>query len=608
MSDTDQRQLPWAGETALALPTQANFAPHEHWAWAHIIRGQIANMSRYPGDDVDPQSDGWLEGVDDEAGFDPADTDGWPAHRVLSERFLRTIYFHAPWASALERPTINIWCAKIEDEVDWQGRQTRGEMRFFRCRFVERFSLRGARIAGILDLQGCQFDDDFMADGLNVAGDLFMRNGVVAHGGTRLLGATIDGDLDFSASTFHGALYVNKAIVRGDLLCTEEFHAHDAVVFRGAQIGDTADFTSAKFEGDFFADRLTAQGSLYCRRGFRATGTTYLLGARIASQADFSSSRFDGDISADGMSVGGDFYMRDMEHLGAANLQGVSVGQDLQLRGSTIDGVVDLTGARITGELHLAYSDDAPGPTWGPEARLVLRNAQAGALAGSINSLMAKDARGRARPVPCDLSGFQYERLGGLGASAGETLASAKSSALIGLLGTRARGEDKRLDAQPYLALASALDEAGRRQKADRIRVSAGNHELFAKDTGLLRRLALAMSWLFVGYGHRNWRAGLWFLASVLGGAALGLHASGDTSPELESMLRWFWFSADNAIPVVELDAGHREFLAARLGADDASLAPVGIASAFHGLKLFGFLVLTYLAAGVTGLAAGARR
>ncbi len=287
-------------------------------------------------------------------------------------------------------------------------------------------------------------------------------------------------------------------------------------------------------------------------------------------------------------------------------LPGARVGGDLQLRQSTIDAAVDLTGARIAGELHLAISDDT-NPTWGPDARLKLRNAEAGAIAGSIDALMHKPEKGKPQSVRCDLAGFRYAQLGGLGAEPGATLADAPVGRLRRLLGARLK-DSRHFDGGPYAQLAHALAAAGWRAKATKIRIAARNRELFARGTPILRKISLFFSSLFTGYGYLPWRAAAWFVAGILAGVWFGMVRAGASWTDIDALTRWFWYSADTAFPIIQLDAGHDDFLADQLGGSEAADIPVGVASFYNGLKLFGLVSLTYLAAGVTGFAAGSDR
>jgi len=120
------RQPPWSVPLVAPLP-EGRFAKNEEWAWARIANGLPADMALYPGDDADPEDDGWLDGKDS-TWPDPKDASSFEAQHILSELFLRTILFHEPWASAPERPRVRIANALIDDAVDWSARATKGAL------------------------------------------------------------------------------------------------------------------------------------------------------------------------------------------------------------------------------------------------------------------------------------------------------------------------------------------------------------------------------------------------------------------------------------------------------------------------------------------------
>lgn len=75
------------------------------------------------------------------------------------------------------------------------------------------------------------------------------------------------------------------------------------------------------------------------------------------------------------------------------------------------------------------------------------------------------------------------------------------------------------------------------------------------------------------------------------------------------SLLARLGFSLGDAAPLITFDAAHATFLAERFGKvltggrPDPSSVPPLIAWAFYGQKALGFVVLSYLAASLSGMA-----
>lgn len=657
-SSPPRRQPPWPNETdAVPLPDGHPWTPQEHWAWARILRGYVAEMSRFAGprEKFATFAD-WLNGADDGAGADAGDRDiednltPWPEHRILSGAFLRTVLFHEPWASAPVQPWLRVACAQFDERLGWAAETYAGELWFDRCRFLAGAAWTGLKVAGTLSLEGshmakdlnadrletegtlycdkltargdvrflgakiggvatfagARLDAGLLADGLETRGDIFCRREFVCKGPTRLLGAKIGGDIGFTGATFQ-ELNADRIETAGSLFCNDGFVAHREVRMLGAKIKGTASFVGATLHEGLRADRIEIVGGLFCREGFQSTGPVRVPGAIVGGDIDFIDATLLDRLHAPGIEARGYVLLREVKKFAGADFIGARIGRDVQISDSAILGVLDFTNARIDGELQTAQRENSS-PDWGPKARLILRNAHVGALAGGAGSF-PKSARNAEVPA-MDLTGFTYDRLGGLGAERAGSLAKASVKELKAWLeaGHMRRGE---FTPGPYRVLAAALVEAGQSREA--------NHILYAMraldarcEKSWFRKVRLFFSDLFIGYGHKSWRAFAWFLALVIGYAGYGLFLERQTAfvptpAGLDTLLQWLGFSLGNAVPVVSLDKAHELFLAHAFAKGEPLDMPARIAWAFYWQKILGFIVLSYLAAGVSGLAARQR-
>lgn len=204
-----KRQPPWFDEkNAVELPEGFDWTPQEQWAWAHILRGDVANMSLFAG----PRGSfatfaEWYAGKDDGAGHEANAVDDkgalvpWPESRVLRAIFLQLILFQEPYASAPARPQARFSEARIDELLDWSAERYGGELWLFACRFAAPVNWFGLKVAGLLTLQGARFGQRLAADRLQTGGSLFCRNGFTAKSSVRLLGAKIGGDVSFVGAT-----------------------------------------------------------------------------------------------------------------------------------------------------------------------------------------------------------------------------------------------------------------------------------------------------------------------------------------------------------------------------------------------------------------------
>jgi hypothetical protein len=622
------RQPPYFTETdAIPLPDGYPWTPQEHWAWARILRGEVADMSDFdPGLDRTKDFAAWIRGKDDGAGWKANDeVDGalttWPAHRRLSATFLKLILFQSPYASAPACRWVRISSAEIIEPLNWVNESFDAELRLSRCRFHDDVAWQGLHIGKELDLSGSRLMKAWEADGIIVAGQLFCRDGFFVEGEVRLFGAKVAGQAEFSGAKLGGDFSGDYIDIKGSLLCDDGFATEGMLSLTGAKIGGSVIFDGATLKSGLSAALLDAEGGLFCRYKFTTNGDVSLLGAHIGGNAEFDGATLHGLIEASGMSVEGSLFLRDMIRLGHANLIAARIRGQVQLRQSTIEGAVDFTGASIDGELHLAKDAEKPGPKWGSDGRLILRNTTIGALAGGVDSF-PKPRKGTLPPM--ELTGLAYTRLGGLGAGNDKagSLAEASHKQLIAWL--EAGHAQRDFTPGPYRQLASALVAAGHTGKANRILHAMRRHERDCEKSRW-RKFGLFMSGITIGFGYRNQYAAYWFTVLVLAFAALGLNWNavaglnpGAARPFAFSDAgwnefgRWAGFSFGNSIPLIQLDKAHETFLAVEFVPGAASAeeperfvhqVPATIAWVFYAQKVLGFVILSFLAAGLTGTA-----
>lgn len=556
------RQRPWDEDVAVPLPDNAGFTDAEHWAWSKIIRGEIADMRFATGED---------DGAGDQANQEIANGEGkqtlkpWPEHRKLSARFFEVVLFHEPWCSAKIKPWMRVSHALVVDEIDWSNTEIKDEFWLDQSRIQSTLNWQGTRFSGLISLEATRLELGLNADRIQ-AGGIFCRGGFKSIGDIRVPGAHIRGNLDLEGANLSRGLIADSTQIEGSLFCRDDFKCGGEINLLSASIVGSAEFDGAELTRGILADRVRVGGSLYCRSGFKADGAVSLRGARI--------------------------------------------GNTMQLLG-TFNNRVDLSSATVTGELQFDVGGRFS-PTWGKNAQLLLRNATCGALAGKVNSLKRTNDKGKSECVPTDMLGLSYARIGGLagdGERAGATLADASVKDLVALLESDAPKKDA-FSPQPYRQLADALMAAGREEKAHKIRFALLEHERAAKGVPLTRKAALFLSRHLIGHGFENWRAAIGFALVVLATAAVGLWFQGHpfvTDPaamDFRAMGDWGGYALGNAIPLLELDPSHATFVADRFGEE----APLGLKTWLYSFKLLGFLLLSYLAAGLSGFASRSAR
>lgn len=607
MTEKSRRQAPWNDPAdVIALPATRAWAPQEHWAWARILRGLPADMSDYPGDKFPVGSAEWLAGADDGQGWlANEEVDGalraWPEHRKLSAAFLDIILLHDAYVRAPVRRFVRISSAIVEESLDWQNERIGIEIGIYRTRFAEPLVWHNLRIDGVLNISGCRFEKKVTADGAVIDGDLFCRDDCRFLDELRLVGARIHGDLSFSGAIVQGALSADRIVIGGGLFCNNGFHAQSECRFLGGRINGDVLFAKAQTGQALMLDSLHVEGNVFLIDDFIAHDEVRMVGMHVKGTIGCTHAEFRKTFNADNIVVEGQLFLRQLKALHATELTSAKISGDIQFSSSRIYGVVDLTNAKIGGELQTTQGADKT--IWGPDAALILRNTRIGALAGNLDSFRRADRRF----IKMDLSGLHYARLGGLGAAQAQagSLANEKAEHLITWVA--AGHAPKTFTPEPYRQLAAALIEAGHANAANRVLHAMRIHER-ACERNLLRKAMLSLSGAFIGFGHRNDFAFYWFTLLVIAAAAGGLNWYGLrpldlTQSGIDEFLRWLAFAFGNAIPIINLDKSHETFLADKFAGGVLQAVPVAVAWAFYIQKIAGFVILSYLAAGLTGLA-----
>ncbi|MFX4221127.1 MAG: hypothetical protein ACMVO3_09135 [Thalassobaculum sp.] len=441
--------------------------------------------------------------------------------------------------------------------------------------------LLGAKIDGNVEANGSTFQAAFRADRMQVGGSLFLSSGATVTGDVRLLAAKIDGSVSANGSTFHAAFRADRMHLGGNLFLSDGATITGDIRLLGAKIDGDVVANGSTFHAAFRADRMQVGGGLFLHDGTTLTGDVRLLGAKIDGDISANGSTFHAAFHADRMHLGGNLLLRNGTAVsGDVDLSGAEIGGFLQLQGSTFEGTISANEIQVGEELRLSYPGN-PNPEWGEDASMLLRNATVGALQAEIEAWRTD----KNRWLTTDLTGFTYHRLGGFGAhraSDGMNMADAPADSLVEWIEQSQPDHDFRYDPHPYTQLAEALDRAGAAAIADQVRYARFEHKRRAGNTPLREKIVLEIGKYLVGYGVFPFRALLWFTGLVACGV---LMASLSRSPALRGGGAKFWYSLENALPLMELAESHKNL----------SHENGFVTGFFHAQKVLGFVLATIL-------------
>ncbi len=431
-------------------------------------------------------------------------------------------------------------------------------------------SLLGASVAGDLSLRESEIKGWAWMENLEVGSDLFLQLSKLAK--VDLPGSSIAGNVAMTGATVSGPLNMNSIKIGGDLLLDGKA-SFQAMTLADAEIGSNMRFDYSHVAGALVMPAGHIGHLLALGRQATFDDQVSLPYAKVDGGMVLSESKFAKGVDLDGISVGQSLSItEDASIVGPLTMTFAHIGANLDLTAGRFN-TVDLTGSTIGAEIRLASKGYAS-ISWGPKARLTLRNVSAKALQDLPD----------AWPTELDLEGFTYQQLGGYRESGGgaNDVTARDSSTFIDWL-----AKQPQYSPQPYRTLSDVLRAAGYSDKAKEV-LYAGNLRQWHDSTGFAW-VWDTLRWAIIGFGLYPQRAGLWILFLVpLGAIVFGF----DPAIRLRTMrfVDRLIYSFDALLPFVTLRAEHNAF--------DLQAWPKYYLY-FH--KVMGYVLIAFLLAALTG-------
>ncbi len=475
-----------------------------------------------------------------------------------------------------------------------------GNFGAYKAKFADAVEMLDVHVDGYMNFGGAKVAGPLKLGRAQISKDLFLRK-KGSFAAVNLVSARIGGTLSANSSVFSGKIDGYGIEVGSDINLYGEATFKD-VSFVDAKIGGALDASNSNFEAMLNANRLQVNKGIYLNNG-SSFKVVQLRNADVGAFIELSDSTFSDSFLAQGIVVQGGAYFRRSNFQKKVELNGSKIEQHLQLQGSTFEGEVDLTEANL-GSLLLWRGASASGEhpaadaKWGPSASLTLRNATAGALQARMpHSWKRTDSTW----VPMDINGFRYDQLGGYSSGAVHDLAQVDIGPMIDWVSnarlSQAPGKTG-YTPQPYHALQSALDKMGADSAARQVAYARLNHRAETRISASLRQeprrwfnQMLGMIWdrflqVTVGFGVYPQYALIWFILLVGVGTILARRSEQFTQ---RGGMDCFWYSLENAIPLIEPSDYHK-----------VEHASSRIRSFFHFQKVSGFVLATVLIGAVT--------
>ena len=583
-----------------------DWTPVERWAWEEICHGRVAALDRMPGTDMEQ----------------------FP---VLRPEFLRTILIDEMYRKQIAQLGVRINHGRFRDPLLLDGIPVPGSLQLTDTRFEDRLSLNAARIEGDLILSRSNFGRGFDLSGVRVGNNLYLNTtestsalGAEAAEGPApsalLWGAGIGGNADFSGGSFAWPMRMDGIRIGSALILSGGDFASPVSV-ANAQVGGiqvvggkfrhTLDMQNVRIGS---ALRLTASaanepatfteinlsraviGTDAIVEGARVSGALRLNGAEIGGfirlgdepQDDKTGSLALCSASLAGARVNGSIILGKVAfRKGCGDEEGIEPAEISSGTGQARRGLAPVAAAARAGQKCGAVVEPREAgrlPTFPAsfDPALNLQDANAGALAQLDPQPGGPPAERPARlaavwPDVVGLQGLTYQRIR-------EGLSEVDAGWLVDWI-----ARDPRFSPQPYEQLAQVLRAEGDLAKANAVLYAA--RECERRNTGSW--FDRGWKWLIrmlIGYGYyvqNSLFAALGLLAVGTGVSLLG-RTDGHRTVE-QSLL----YSFDMLLPFVQLQKGK----------DETLLLKNWARWYFYAHRIAGFILGSFLIAGLSGLA-----
>jgi hypothetical protein len=374
-----------------------------------------------------------------------------------------------------------------------------------------------------------------------------------------------------------GALSLDSQRVAPETVIDDSEFTTD-VSLNGARFDRLIRFEGSRFHGQLSAQSLQVGDGLFLQRAHFDRDVS-LTSAKVAGIVAANGSIFDGALIADNLTASDLFFgyfgagdqRRGARFAGSVSLVEATISGRIEIGATAFDDTVNLTSANVRGNLVLS-SQPLGAPSWGPKARLILRNTRTNALQAERHAWEVRAPEGApegsASLVLTDLTGFTYARLGGLNADLGAQMSDEDGSWLVRWVEAQ-EGHAEHYDPQPYEQLASVLKTGGLDEQAQQVRFAKFVHrDAIFEHAGTTKTISNEITKLdywrdyvvphfvvhpiernVVGYGVYPQRALGWFLGAVFLGWILLMiwPEAGVGGRFLDALL----FSFGNALPLI---------------------------------------------------------
>jgi hypothetical protein len=274
----------------------------------------------------------------------PADIEKWGPDRSIRADLIRWMCIDAEAVKRVDPRGINVYAARIDDELNVSFASVPFPLAFVRCRFLQPVNLRSI-VAPSLDFSESSVLSIDAAN-VNVRGPVWFDRNFSSYGEIDLYGARIEGDLQFSGARLKNpngrTVFLDNAKIGGSVF----FHKRSTDEFSFSAVG-TISLYGALIGGDLncgHGDFSSSSGLALDASRAQVEGFVYLDESSVDGGADFYGATIKKGLTCDSAKI---------KATGRSALQceAAEIGGHVLGTGFSAEGKVTFLGAHIGGDL-----------------------------------------------------------------------------------------------------------------------------------------------------------------------------------------------------------------------------------------------------------------
>ncbi|MRG71358.1 hypothetical protein GH722_06245 [Alphaproteobacteria bacterium HT1-32] len=310
----------------LKLPDGFDWTPQEIWAWEErACLGERIDMRVY-----------YEQKYGRKFTCRASRPDYYPVEAELSANFIQTMIRQPLYKRLLHDRGIEIYCARIRDEIRLNDSQLHRPLIFGYSRLEKGGIFVRFRSESILAIIGSVVSERLEGYALQLASDLLLSNGSRFEKDVRLTGARVMGNIEANKSIFDGTFRLNNADVGRN--ATFNGSRMNAVLMASSRFGFNITAVGATFSGPLNMTLSRVEGSVNLRGGSHFRDIVTLDSALVQGNVYADSSRFEGLFNLSSAEIERSVLLDKKSTFNEVRMASATIGRNVNAESSTFNG------------------------------------------------------------------------------------------------------------------------------------------------------------------------------------------------------------------------------------------------------------------------------